>query len=191
MKRLDGKLNNEQRELLFELYVEGLDEADDEKVANVLQFALRDESLDAQIDEINSFYAGEANLSELASDARLVPELARESFPSAFEKRGKEPEMFLTLSDVAKQIEVKGIITAADEQANEKLLAAKISLTKFSLPEIKRMAESLKIKASENFWRIFHKTAILLEMKHGHEQAMQAAREKKIRRRTKKADERK
>lgn len=190
MKRLDEKLNNEQRELLLELYVEGLDEADDKKVANVLQFALRDESLDAQIDEINSFYAAEANLSDAASDSRLVSELAQESFPSAVAER-KEQEMFLTLSDVAKQIEAKGNIAVTDEQANEKLLAAKIPLTKYSLPEIKRMAESLKIKASENFWRIFHKTAILLEMKHGHEQAMQAAREKKIRRRTDKPDERK
>ncbi len=190
MKRLDEKLNNQQRELLLELYVEGLDEPDDEKVAKVLQFSLRDESLDAQIDEINSFYAGEANLSEMASDARVVRELVRENFSSSFEER-KESDIFLTLSDVAKQMEAKGNIALTDEQANKKLLVAKVSLTKFSLPEIKRMAESLKIKASEKFWRIFHKTAILLEMKHGHEQAMQAAREKKIRRRTREADERK
>lgn len=71
MNSINKQLNDEQRELLIGLYVEGLDEADDGKVARVLQFTLHDESLDGMIDEVNSFYAGEANLSEAASDARL------------------------------------------------------------------------------------------------------------------------
>lgn len=74
MKKFDGQLNVEQRELLLDLYIEGLDESDDEKVAKVLQLTLRDARLDEMINEINSVYAQEFGFDELAN---TVVELAR------------------------------------------------------------------------------------------------------------------
>lgn len=177
-----------QREELIALYVVALDSNDFETAFSVLEAAQVDPELDRLINEINRDYEREIESAPFLADAAMVSGLLREHLPSAFESENAPQPKTITMGDVARQIEAKGKVSAqGDAAANKQLLEAKTPLPKhLSLPEIRRVLGELKIKASEKFFRLFHETAILIEMRQGHQLGLQAAREKRIRRQTNK-----
>lgn len=177
MKNFGEQLSNEQRELLIELYVEGLDESDAQKVEKVLQYALRDEVLEIRIDEINSFYAQCLGFDELT---QTVVKLADEHLQTRFDESEFE-EKVLTFGDVAKQMDAKNRVPTDDAENNSQIIKSNIPLPEYlSLPEIKRIANQLKIKASERFWSLFRKEAIFLTMRQSQKQAAFATRAKRL-----------
>lgn len=176
MKIIDGQLNGEQRELLVDLYVEGLDEANDEKVAKVLQFTLRDEVLDEMINEINSVYAQESGFDELT---KIVVELAHKHLPSAFKEENSE-EGFLTFGDVAKQLAAKNRVPKGDEETNRQLAENATPLPNYlSLAEVKRIAGRLRLKIRNQYWLPFFKEANFLILRRSQQQAF-AMRAKRL-----------
>lgn len=175
-----------RRDELIALYVTALDANDFENAFAVLEAAAGDVELDCLISEINRDYEREIQLQPFAEDAATVRELIKESFSSASEVNEFVPKA-VTLGDVARQMEAKGKVTSQDAAANRELLQAETPLPRqLNLPEIRRVLSEFKIKASEKFFRLFHETAILLEMRQGHQLGLQAAREKRMRRRTEK-----
>lgn len=175
-----------RRDELIALYVTALDANDFENAFAVLEAAAADAELDCLISEINRDYEREIRLQPFAEDAKMVRELIKEHLPSAFEASEFVPKS-ITLGDVARQMEAKGKVASQDAAANRELLQTEMPLPKqLNLPEIRRVLGAFKIKASEKFFRLFHETAILLEMRQGHQLGLQAAREKRMRRQTEK-----
>lgn len=185
MEKSNEKLNDRQRELLLEFYIEGLDEADDAKVAKVLQFSLRDETLDAQIDEINSFYAQELGFDNLA---QTVVRLADEHLQTRYEETEFEAKT-LTFGDVAKKLEAKNRVPQGEEENNRQLAENNTPLPDYlSLAEIKRIAGRLKLKFKEKYWSPFFKEATFLTLHESQQQAF-ATRAKRPRKSEEKSDE--
>ena len=168
MKRFDEKLNDDERGRLIDLYVQGLDEADDEKVAQVLEFALYDEIVDEKITEINLFYAQESGFDNLA---QTVVELADEHLQTRYEEPNFKPKI-LTFGDVAKKLEEKKRVPAGEEENNRQLTENDMPLPDYlSLTEIKRVAERLKLKFKEKYWQPFFKEATFLTMRQSQQLA--------------------
>lgn len=177
MKKNDGQLNGEQRELLIDLYIEGLDAKDDEKIAKVLQFTLRDEELDERISRVNSFYAQELGLNELA---QTVVELAHEHLPSAFKENDYE-EKNLTFGDVAKQLIAKNRVPNGEEETTRQLTENATPLPNYlTLAEIKRIAGELSLKIKDQYWTPFFREAGFLRMRESQQQAAFATRTKRL-----------
>ncbi|HEX8565853.1 MAG TPA: hypothetical protein VF648_09290 [Pyrinomonadaceae bacterium] len=173
---------------LLELYVEGLDERNDSKIAFVLEAALNDAELDYRLDEINMAFVEEIGLSDLGELPNIVREQIRESFPSTFEQdQSFKP---LTVGDVAKQLEISRTVPSGDEAVNRQLLDDQTALPKkMSLNEIKRLANELKISASNYFWRRFHGAAMALRAERSQEMALFATRQKRLKKQHKEAEE--
>lgn len=185
MKEFKGQLNDEQRELLIDLYVEGLDEGNDEKAATVLQFTLRDEILDEMVNRVNSAYARELGFDELA---KTVVELAREHLPSAFKEDSYE-EKVLTFGDVAKQLIVKNRVPVGEEETTRRLAENAAPLPNYlSLAELKRIAAELKLKIKDQYWTPFFKEANFLIFRRSQQQAAFATRAKRLRKNKEKND---
>jgi hypothetical protein len=177
MKKNDGQLNGEQRELLIDLYIEGLDARDDEKIAKVLQFTLRDEELDERISRVNSFYSQEIGLNELA---QTVVELAHEHLPSAFKENDYE-EKNLTFGDVAKQLIAKNRVPNGEEETTRQLTENATPLPNYlTLAEIKRIAGELSLKIKDQYWTPFFREAGFLRMRESQQQAAFATRTKRL-----------
>lgn len=177
MKEFEGQLNGERRKLLIDLYIEGLDESNDEKVAKVLHFTLRDEELDEMVSRVNWFYAQELGFNELAEK---VVELAREHLPSAFKENDYE-EKILTFGDVAKQLIVKNRVPKGEEEANRQLAENATPLPGYlSLAEIKRIAGELRLQIRDRYWTPFFREAGFLVMRESQQQAAFATRAKRL-----------
>ena len=175
-----------RRKRLIAAYLEGLETGNTDLTAAVWLAAETDAKLERILDEINFEYEKELELTPFARDAKLVGELANESFFSAIDVEDK-PLSPLTVGDVAKQITISQRVSADDENANRALLENETLLPKvMSLNEIKRLAGELKIAASDLFWRNFHRAAMVLRSNRSQEMAILAARQKRI----KKNDER-
>lgn len=179
-----------RREELIALYVVALDRDDFETAFSVLEAAQVDPELDRLINEINRDYEREIESAPFLEDAAMVSGLLREHLPSAFAAENAPQPKTITMGDVARQIEAKGKASASDAAINKQLQTNDAPVpARLTLPEIRRVLGELKIKASEKFFRVFHETAILLQMKQGHQLGLQAAREKRIRRQANKAME--
>lgn len=186
MNRFDGQLNEEQRKLLIDLYIEGLDTGDDEKAAKVLEFTLRDEELDRMVSRVNSFYAQELGYDELAEK---VVELAHEHLPSAFQENEYE-EKVLTFGDVAKQLIAKNRVPKGEEEANRQLAENSTPLPSYvSLAEIKRVAGELSLKIKDRYWTPFCREAGFLVMRESQQQAAFATRAKRLQKKKENKDE--
>lgn len=181
MKNPNYNKEVKRRERLLELYVEGFDERNDAKIAFVLAAALDDAELDRKLDEINSAFVEEIGLSEFGELPAAVRELAREHLPSAFAAEEEQPPRALTVGDVAKQLEINRNVPRADAEINRALLENRTLLPKtMSFEEIKRLANELKIAASNLFWRKFHGAAMTLRAARSEEMALFAARQKRL-----------
>jgi hypothetical protein len=177
MNRIEGQLNAEERGLLIDLYIEGLDEGNDEKIGRVLQLSLRDSFLDEMIDRVNSEYVSESVLGALAEK---VVELAHEHLPSAFEKNKPENKV-LTFGDVAKQLVVKKRVPEGEEETNQYLAENDTPLPAYlSLAEIKRIAEELKLAIKDKYWIPFFREANFLIFRRSQQQAAYATRAKRL-----------
>lgn len=187
MNKFYPNKEDERRERLIALYVTALDENNLDCVSSVLTAAQSDAELDRLINEVNADYERELEAIPFEQDAEIVRELLQQHLPSAFEPLPQRIEV-LTFSDVAKQMDAKGKVLTTDQSANQQLLKIDNPLpAKVTLPEIKRVVANSSVAASEKFWRLFHETAVLLSMKQGHQQGLQAAREKNVQRKTAKA----
>lgn len=186
MNRFDGQLNGEQRKLLIDLYIEGLDESNDEKVAKVLQFTLRDSILDEMISRINSHYAAELGFDELTE---TVVELAHEHLTSVF-KENEYEEKILTFGDVAKQLIVKNRVPVGEEETNRHLAENATPLPSYlSLAEIKRIAgEIFNLEIKDKYLLPFFREANFLIFRHSQQQAAFATRVKRLQKKKEKND---
>lgn len=183
MNRFDGQLNENQRRLLIDLYIEGLDEGNDEKVSRVLNFTLRDEELDQMVSRVNSFYAQELGFDELAD---TVVELAHEHLPSAFQEDEYE-EKILTFGDVAKQMSAKNRVPTGEEETNRQLAENTTPLPDFlTLSEIKRIAAQWKLQFKEKYWIPFFKEATFLTLRQSQQQAFAMRAKRNLKKREKK-----
>lgn len=186
MNRFDGQLNENQRRLLIDLYIEGLDEGNDEKVSRVLGFTLRDEELDQMVSRVNSFYAQELGFDELAE---TVVELAHAHLPSAFQEDEYE-EQVLTFGDVAKQMSAKNRVPTGEEETNRQLADNRTPLPSYlSLSELKRIAEELKLHIKDRYWTPFFREAGFLRMRKSQQQAAFATRAKRLQKKKENKDE--
>lgn len=186
MKSFDGQLNGEKRKLLIDLYIEGLDESNDEKVAIVLEYTLRDSILDEMITRINSYYAAELGFEELAE---TVVRLAHEHLPSAF-KEDEYQEQILTFGDVAKQLIVKNRVPKGEEETNRQLTENATPLPSYlSLAEIRRIAgEIFNLEIKDKYLVPFFREANFLIFRHSQQQAAFATRVKHLQKKKEKND---
>lgn len=186
MKSFDGQLNDEQRKLLIDLYIEGLDEGNDEKVGRVLQFTLSDSTLDEMVNRVNSHYAVELGFDELTE---TVIALAHEHLPSAF-KQDEIEEKTLTFGDVAKQLIVKNRVPVGEEEINRQLANNATPLPSYlSLAEIKRIAgEIFNLEIKDKYLVPFFKEANFLIFRHSQQQAAFATRAKRLQKKKEKND---
>lgn len=169
-----------RRKRLIAAYLEGLETGNTDLTAAVWLAAETDAKLEKLLDEINFEYEKDLELTSFAKDAKLVSNLASESFLSAIDAEDK-PLSPLTVGDVAKQMAVSRNVPSDDEKANYALLENEMPLPKvMSFNEIKRLADELKITASNLFWRKFHGAAMVLRSNRSQEMAMLAARQKRI-----------
>lgn len=173
---INKQLSDKERELLVELYIEGLDEADDEKIVNALHFALYDAEFDRIIDEINASYAEELGFNELAA---AVVKLADEHLQSRYEDVEVEKKI-LTFGDVAKKLAEKNRVPQGEEANNRQLAENNTPLPNYlSLAEIKQIAAQLKLDFKEKYWTPFFKEATFLILRQSQQQAF-ATRAKRL-----------
>lgn len=177
MNRTERQLNGEERALLIDLYIEGLDEGNDEKIGRVLQFTLNDPLLDEKISQINSQYASELGFDALTEK---VIELVHEHLPSAFKENNLDDKV-LTFGDVAKQLNVKNRVPEGEEETNRHLAENDTPLPSYlSLAEIKRIAGELKLVVKDKYWIPFFKEANFLIFRRSQENAAFAMRAKRL-----------
>jgi len=161
-------------------YIKALDIGDIDGVTAVLEEAQHDSELDRIITEINLALHEELQLDELAADAGLVKELAAKHFQSV---AATEPEHTpLTVGEVAARLKELRRVPFSDLKVNDELLTNKSHMpTLLSTAEVKKLAETLGVKASSFYWKKFRDAAIALRMRHGQNQARLAAREETTR----------
>lgn len=156
-------------------YVQALDQGDVEEIAAILEAALDDPELDRVIEEINLSYQEELHLTPITTDAEVVRELVSKHILSAFEEE-KLDEKPLTVGEVAARLQADRSVPSADQEANRSLLSSSELLPPLlSIQEIRKLADRLRVKASDRYWRNFRDTAITLGMGRGQSQAQLAA----------------
>lgn len=161
-------------------YIEALDTGDIEGVATVLEEAQHDAELDRLITEINLAFQEELYLDPLAADAGLVRGLAAKHFQSAAEAEPQHAP--LTVGEVAARLKEMRRVPFTDQKVNDELLTNKSQMPALlSTAEVKKLAETLGVNASNLYWKKFRDAAIALRMRHGQSQARLAAREEKMR----------
>jgi len=91
---------------------------------------------------------------------------------------------------VAARLQADRRVLPADREVNRQLLGSSVPLPRFlNWSAIKRLADELRVSASEKFWRSFRDVAIMLGMGYSHDQArLAAAREERASYRTRQTD---
>jgi hypothetical protein len=182
MQRLDDNKRAETREKAIYRYVEALDKAELDTIAEVLDLAVNDPELSQAITEINLTIQEEMQLTPFAADAEIVRALIRNHLHSATEV-AEERDLALTVGEVAAKLKSERRVPFTDEKVNDLLLHSQESLPALlSLEATKLLGRELGVLASDRFWRAFRDAAITLSMGRGRESQLLAAREQRERR---------
>jgi hypothetical protein len=164
------------RERAVDRYVRALDAGNFEEITAVLLLAESDAELDRRIAEVNQAYGEELGLAATAQDTETVRDLLRQYLPSAFEET--ETDAPITVSEVAARLVAENSLPEPDRETGRRLLNIQVTLPDWlSLPEIRKLGERLRIKASDRFWRAFREVA--LQMSMGRSQTQMAAARRK------------
>lgn len=175
------------REHVIYRYIRAVDAGDIDEIARILHMAETDIELNRAILDINQSYAEELGLAEISQVAETVRTLARQHLTSAFQQTNED--LSLTVSEVAARMVAERSIPTSDQEIGRRLMTVQWSLPELlSLAEIRRLAEKLRISASERFWKIFRETALQMTMGRGQAQ-MAAARRKRCTRYTGNSEE--
>jgi hypothetical protein len=172
-----------ERDSLVMQYLEALEEGDIELVTTILAKTEQDEKLAYLIEQAELALAKEEDLAPEADTAKKVRDLVNKHLTSTFENEqaGLSNSLNpLTIGEVAAKLKAKGKLAPVFVPINEKLLKNTTALPQtLSWQAILKLAQTLKISASDPYWRQFQQTAIGLGVARSHDQAQLAARERK------------
>jgi hypothetical protein len=171
--------NNHERAVLREKaiyrYVEALDRAELEIVAEVIALAIDDPELSQAIIEVNSAFQQEMQLTPLSADAEIVRTLIHEHLGSG--ELAHTENLPLTVGEVAAKLKSDRRVPFTEERVNDLLLNNQQPLPALlSFEATKQIGRDLGIEASDRFWRAFRDAAITLSMGRGRESQLLAAR---------------
>ena len=171
--------NNHERAVLREKaiyrYVEALDRAELEIVAEVIGLAIDDPELSQAIIEVNSAFQQEMQLTPLSADAEIVRTLIHEHLGSG--ELVHTENLPLTVGEVAAKLKSDRRVPFTEERVNDLLLNNQQPLPALlSFEATKQIGRDLGIEASDRFWRAFRDAAITLSMGRGRESQLLAAR---------------
>jgi hypothetical protein len=179
MQRLDDNERAETREKAIYRYVEALDKAEFDTIAEVLDLAANDPELSQAITEVNFAIQEEMQLTPLAGDAEIVRALIRNHLHSATDVV-EDKDLPLTVGEVAAKLKSERRVPFTDDKVNNLLLNSQKSLPAFlSLEATRLIGRELGVKASDRYWRAFRDAAITLSMGRGRESQLLAAREQR------------
>ncbi|HKU76149.1 MAG TPA: hypothetical protein VJR02_19730 [Pyrinomonadaceae bacterium] len=163
------------REKAIYRYVEALDRAELEIVAEVIALAIDDPELSQAIIEINSAFQQEMQLTPLSADAEIVRTLIHEHLGSG--ELAHTENLPLTVGEVAAKLKSDRRVPFTEERVNDLLLNNQQPLPALlSFEATKQIGRDLGIEASDRFWRAFRDAAITLSMGRGRESQLLAAR---------------
>lgn len=163
------------REKAIYRYVEALDRAELEIVAEVIGLAIDDPELSQAIIEVNSAFQQEMQLTPLSADAEIVRTLIHEHLGSG--ELVHTQNLPLTVGEVAAKLKSDRRVPFTEERVNDLLLNNQQPLPALlSFEATKQIGRDLGIEASDRFWRAFRDAAITLSMGRGRESQLLAAR---------------
>lgn len=163
------------REKAIYRYVEALDRAELEIVAEVIALAIDDPELSQAIIEVNSAFQQEMQLTPLSADAEIVRTLIHEHLGSG--ELVHTQNLPLTVGEVAAKLKSDRRVPFTEERVNDLLLNNQQPLPALlSFEATKQIGRDLGIEASDRFWRAFRDAAITLSMGRGRESQLLAAR---------------
>jgi len=163
------------REKAIYRYVEALDRAELEIVAEVIGLAIDDPELSQAIIEVNSAFQQEMQLTPLSADAEIVRTLIHEHLGSG--ELAHTENLPLTVGEVAAKLKSDRRVPFTEEKVNDLLLNNQQPLPALlSFEATKQIGRDLGIEASDRFWRAFRDAAITLSMGRGRESQLLAAR---------------
>jgi hypothetical protein len=163
------------REKAIYRYVEALDRAELEIVAEVIALAIDDPELSQAIIEVNSAFQQEMQLTPLSADAEIVRTLIHEHLGSG--ELAHTENLPLTVGEVAAKLKSDRRVPFTEERVNDLLLNNQQPLPALlSFEATKQIGRDLGIEASDRFWRAFRDAAITLSMGRGRESQLLAAR---------------
>jgi len=163
------------REKAIYRYVEALDRAELEIVAEVMELAIDDPELSQAIAEVNSALQQEMHLTPLSADAEIVRTLIHEHLRSG--ELAHTEHLPLTVGEVAAKLKSDRRVPFNEERVNDLLLNNQQPLPALlSFEATKQIGRDLGIEASDRFWRAFRDAAITLSMGRGRESQLLAAR---------------
>ncbi len=163
------------REKAIYRYVEALDRAELEIVAEVIGLAIDDPELSQAIIEVNSNFQQEMQLTPLSADAEIVRTLIHEHLGSG--ELAHNENLPLTVGEVAAKLKSDRRVPFTEERVNDLLLNNQQPLPALlSFEATKQIGRDLGIEASDRFWRAFRDAAITLSMGRGRESQLLAAR---------------
>jgi hypothetical protein len=163
------------REKAIYRYVEALDRAELEIVAEVMELAIDDPELSQAIIEVNSAFQQEMQLTPLSADAEIVRTLIHEHLGSG--ELAHTENLPITVGEVAAKLKSDRRVPFTEERVNDLLLNNQQPLPALlSFEATKQIGRDLGIEASDRFWRAFRDAAITLSMGRGRESQLLAAR---------------
>jgi hypothetical protein len=163
------------REKAIYRYVEALDRAELEVVAEVIGLAIDDPELSQAIIEVNSAFQQEMQLTPLSADAEIVRTLIHEHLRSG--ELAHNENLPLTVGEVAAKLKSDRRVPFTEERVNDLLLNNQQPLPALlSFEATKQIGKDLGIEASDRFWRAFRDGAITLSIGRGRESQLLAAR---------------
>lgn len=168
-----------QRELALLRYVQAFDAGDLDALAAILSEAMNDPELDRQIININAALHAEAGLQPTGEQAQLVRKLLLQHVPSGFHA-DEEMEQPLTVGSVAARLqadETQGRpLTPSDRQANQLLLTSQEPVpSPINSGLIAKLATRLQVSASDRYWELFRRAAVMLAIARKQGQVQIAA----------------
>lgn len=159
--------DDRQRELALHRYIRAFDQGDLDAIEAVLNESLRDPELERQIAEVNAAIHEETGLQSIKEDAETVRSLLLRHLPTAV--LGDEDVPAPTVGDVAARIQADLVIRRqllpSDKMANQRLLGVTVSVPAgATTSSIARLAHELDVPASDRYWEIFRREAVMAAM---------------------------
>ncbi len=168
-----------QREMAVDRYVQAYDRGDLDGIDEVFAQAVDDPELDRRIIGINAALHAEVGLQPIDEQAQFVRRLLFRYVPSSIPHTDDETQP-VTVRVVAAQLEVdhaKGRpMPVGDVETNQKLLTSTIPIPMPVTSDIvERLAVELRATASDRYWEMFRRAAVILAMSRQRGQTQRTA----------------
>jgi hypothetical protein len=164
---MDGE---SRREMALHRYIQAFERGDLDALAQVLEEAQFDPELDPQIAGVNAALHDEAGIAGPEIGAQTVRALLLRHMPTAALPPENEPAP--TVGDVAARIQgdpaIRQQLLPADRLVNRGLLDSSAPLPiPATTATIGQLAQDLNVMASEHYWELFRREAVIAAMRHG------------------------